>query len=92
MSMELKCNSMGALCALGTFEINGIQADEEDFGEHYDTNPELAEDYCCYNMKFFSKPATQEVLDKYGITLQEYHEVCDKLDEELSFGNCGWCE
>lgn len=90
--MELKCTSMGALCALSEFEINGINAKEEDFGEHHDANPELAQDYCCYNMKFFPKEPDPFVLVKYGITTEEYNEVCRKLDEELSFGNCGWCE
>lgn len=89
--MDLICNSYGSLCSLGTFEINGIAAKEEDFGEHHDTNPELAEDYGCYNMKFFAKEPTPDVLFKYNITESEYDEVCKKLYEELSFGNCGWC-
>ena len=90
--MELECNAYGSLCGLSNFRINGIEAEEEDFGEHHDHHPELAEDYCCYDMKFTAKEPDPSVLLKYGITTEEYNEVCKKLDEELSFGNCGWCE
>lgn len=90
--MRLICESYNALCSLMNFEVNGIKAEEKDFGEHHDIQPELADDYACYNMKFIPKPATQEVLNKYNINVDEYNEVCNKLDEQLSFGNCGWCQ
>ena len=90
--MKLVCKAYSSLCELQDFEINGIKAYEEDFGEHYDVDEENADPYCCANMKFVAKPATQEVLDKYKISTDEYNKICEKLDEELSFGDCGWCE
>ena len=91
MLLFFKCKSYVSICALETFVINGIDADYEDFGVKEDINPAIAEEYGCGNMKFISKPATQEVLEKYNINADDYGEICRKLDEELSFGQCGWC-
>jgi len=89
--MELKLTFLSALCSTGEFEINGIDADIDDFGEKCDRSPETAEDYSCGDMQFTPKLATQEVLDKYKINLTEYNEIANKLEEGLSFGCCGWC-
>ena len=89
--MKLKVKSYNSLCALSEFEINGIDAEEKDFGRHEDTNPNISEDYGCGNMKFISIPATVGVLKKYGINSKEYEKVCKILDKHLSFGNCNWC-
>ena len=79
------------MCALEKFNINGIQAYYEDFGTKKDINPNGAEPYGCGDMEFIPKPYTQEILDKYQITTDDYNEVCNKLKDELSFGYCGWC-
>lgn len=42
-------------------------------------------------MPFESISPTQEVLDKYHISVDEYNEIAGKLAEELSFGCCEWC-
>ena len=89
--MKLECKAYNSLCKLEVFTINGIEADENDFGEHYDVGWYSAENYCCTNMKFFSQLPTTEVLNKYNITVDEYKEICEKLDKELSFGACSWC-
>lgn len=91
MMIIFECKAYSALCELEEFNINGIQADYEDFGTKKDTDPENAEPYSCGNMEFLPKPPTQEVLDKYNITTDDYIEVCNKLTDELSFGCCGWC-
>lgn len=88
--MKLEMETYSALCSLSTFTINGIDAEVEDFGRQHDADPDHAEDYCCGDMRFFPKPATQSVLDKYNINITEYNEICEKLDC-LSFGSCGWC-
>jgi hypothetical protein len=89
--MQLEFKVYGALCAISTFVINGIDADSSDFGDHGDRSPETAEDYCCGNMQFIRSPSTPAVLAKYGITEDEYAEICEKLETGLSFGRCGWC-
>ena len=88
MKLEIKC--YGALCSLEIFKINDIDAYEGDFGDKEDIDRDNAEDYCCGNMQFIPKPATQKILDKYKINVDEYNKVCEKLDV-LSFGSCGWC-
>lgn len=88
--MKLKIKCCKCLCELDEFEINGIKADYKDFGTLEDNSPELAEPYCCGDMLFTPKLATQEVLNKYKINADEYNKVCDELDC-LSFGSCGWC-
>jgi hypothetical protein len=81
----------GSLCATENFEINGIKADSDDFGHGCDTNPDAAEDYGCGNREFIPEPSTEEVLQKYGITEDEYRQIGFDLKEKLSFGACGWC-
>lgn len=89
--MTLHLSFFTALCETREFEINGIKADHEDFGEKYDHDEDSAEPYGCGCMEFDPKPATPWVLEKYGITPQEYDEVCRELRKGLSFGSCGWC-
>ncbi len=80
-----------ALCECAQFEINGIQADYNDFGVKCDTEPSNEPYYGCGNMQFFPRLSTQELLDKYKITVDEYKEIAEKLAEMLSFGCCGRC-
>ena len=79
-----------AFCYLKFFEINGIMAKEEDFGKSEDISPETAEPYGCGYMKFLPKECDQKVIEKYGITEEEYDQICEELDC-LSFGCCGYC-
>lgn len=89
--MELICEPYGCICSLETFIINGIQASYEDFGDKEDQAPDKAEEYGCGDMEFIPKLPTQSVLDKYHINVDEYKEICNQLEEKLSFGYCGWC-
>lgn len=89
MTLELKIAD--CLCWASTFIINGQQADSGDFGSHYDADHENAEEYGCGNKVFEREPPTASVLTKYGITVEEYHEIAAKLEEGLSFGRCGLC-
>lgn len=81
----------GSLCELQTFIIDGQNADKEDFVNQYDHDMCNAEEYGCGNMQADVIPATQSILDKYGITLDEYNEIAYELSKVLSFGRCGWC-
>lgn len=89
--MTLELEVYKALCETSKFIINGIYADYDDFGEKYDRCPGRAEPYACANMQFTRYSPKKEVLDKYGITEAEYEEICDELENKLSFGCCGWC-
>ncbi len=89
--MKLDLTFGSALCYTPTFEINGVGAASEDFGEQYDRSPETAEDYGCGGMRFTRIPPTPEVLTKYGINLAEYSLVAGQLEVGLSFGSCSWC-
>ena len=89
--MKLSLRFGDYLCCTHGFNINGVNARSDDFGEQYDESPEEAEDYCCGNMVFKPRTASPDILEKYGITEQEYNEIAKKLEEGLSFGPCGWC-
>lgn len=88
MKLKLKCYD--CLCSLEVFEINDIKADYNDFGTKEDVDSYNAPDYGCGNMQFTPKLATQKVLDKYQITIDDYKKICEELDC-LSFGHCCWC-
>jgi len=89
--MQIEFKVYRSLCEMKTFIINGVRADYGDFGSKQDESPETAEDYACGDMRFTRKPSTPDVLSKYGITEKEYADVCEKLEDGLSFGCCGWC-
>ena len=90
--MKYYIKSMHALCSLDrASRINGHSVDMGDFVVQYDHSPEIAEDYSCGNMQADVIPATQKVLEKYGITLDEYNEVANEIADKVSFGCCGWC-
>jgi hypothetical protein len=91
VNVKLDLKIFSALCSTKRFTINGISADSSDFGSQTDEDPENAEDYGCGDMRFRSTVASNAVLEKYNITADEYKEVCEKLEEGLSFGSCGWC-
>jgi len=78
-------------CSCETFTINGQDADSSDFGSTVDMDPENAPDYGCGNRIFVPQMPTEEVLEKYSITLKEYAEICEKLKDMLAVGECGWC-
>lgn len=89
--MKLEIEPCSACCFLKVFKINGIKADSSDFGHQEDVDETNAPDYGCGNMQFISKHATQDVLDKYDITVEDYNEILNELDRCLSFGYCDWC-
>lgn len=77
-------------CYTTKFMINGVKASQEDFGEHYDRDGDN-EEYGCGDMQFTKNPSTNEVLEKYQINEEQYKEVCERLEDGLSFGCCGCC-
>jgi len=72
------------------YQINGIQIELDDFGSGHDVGSGCGE-YCCSNYEFKCNRATQKILDKYKISLDEYNELAEHLENELSVGECHWC-
>ncbi len=89
--MKFEHEVYSAFCSMSKFIINGIHAEESDFGEKYDRDSENAKNYACGDMQFTRVDAKPEVLAKYGINEKEYSEVCDVLESDLSFGSCRGC-
>ena len=91
--MKFIAVAYGALpCALAVFQINGKDADAEEFGESYDACPAAAEPYGCGD-RIFSKheaPAAG-VCECYDITEEQWREVAEELESTLHAGACGWC-
>jgi len=90
--MTLEIKSYSSLCELEVFRINGVKAEYEDFGTKEDRDKDHAEPYCCKDMRFIGREPTNEVLKKYSITREDYATIVQRLEESLSFGQCGWCE
>lgn len=79
-------------CSLEEFTINGIEADQSDFGCMDDTDTESAEPYGCGCMEFIPDVEPAEgVLEKYNITQKEFIEIQEMLKDKLFVGACGWC-
>ena len=89
--MKLEIEVYEALCSLSTFIINRVEAEEDEFVDKYDHNPEDAEDYGCGNMEADIIAPTKEVLERYNISPEEHEEIAGKVAELVSFGSCGWC-
>lgn len=89
--MKLEIGFGKCFCCISSGTINGVGIEEKDFGSHEDKAPDKAEPYGCGDMQFERVQSTKEVLDKYSITEEEYEQICDKLQDGLSFGYCGWC-
>jgi len=90
--MTLELEVANSFCVPVTFRINGIEAVYNDFGDKFDESPEESpEEGGCGDMRFERKDSTSEILEKYDIKQVEYDQVCEQLEEKLSFGECNWC-
>lgn len=89
--MKVELEVYDALCETKVFKVNDVDADWCDFGDKFDHDRENAEPYCCGDMRFVAGTATQAILDKYKINIDEFNQICEMLSDKLSWGNCGWC-
>lgn len=91
--MKLEIKEAAYYCEPEKFIINDIEADSSDFGEKKDMRPDLRPPYGCGDMQFipYEQP-TKDVLERYHINEDEYHEICDKLVDIISIGRCCLCE
>jgi hypothetical protein len=96
---DIVVKPFGALpCAAEVFTIRGIKADLDEFviigeeGGCHGCAEGTCDGYCgCHGMYASAIGATQKVLDKYSITLDEYNKITDLLEDEFAVGSCGWC-
>jgi hypothetical protein len=88
---EYEAVAFDCLCEMRVFTVHGVNARREDFVEQYDRDPRNAPEYGCGDMQATIIPATERVLKKYDITLEEYDKVAEDVAKKLSFGRCGMC-
>lgn len=88
MTLEIK-PFHGLPCELEVFTINGINADVDDFGKVIFNHGSCMENEC--GCEFQYKLPTDDVIAKYGITLDEYGEITSELNDKLYVYRCGWC-
>lgn len=87
--MELEIKTYQSLpCSEEKFFVNGIKACLEDFGE---VDVEGIGGYRCKLLGFKAKMPTSEVLTKYDLSVDEYKELVEKLDDVFNYGYCRWC-
>ena len=90
--MRLELEIFNVLCATENFSINYVEADKDDFGEIKDIDfRKRSSKHGCGNSKFITKEPHPDVLEKYAINQSEYYQVCQELENKLSFGNCNFC-
>lgn len=75
-------------CSFKTFTIDGKKASRDDFGNVITSG--LPKDGTC-GCYFKPKMPTEEILEKYNLTLKEYSDICEELEEKSYVGSCGWC-
>ena len=79
-------------CSLEVFTINDQSADVDDFGTCRDTWRAMAEPCGCGRMEFIPDMANaNKCMAKYGITLEQFYDICDELKSKLYVGQCRWC-
>lgn len=96
----IKIVPYGALpCEAQEFSIGKVAADKSDFGYNsdvgsfdYEYGEWDDENWACADNQFVPhETVDQEVLQKYGISEQEYRQIQDRLASEFCVGGCGWC-
>ena len=88
----LDITGMDAYCdADVTLMVKGKPADVEDFGDGRDIEPNQAPLGGCGHYFFEVWEESPEVLEKYGLTVEEYDEIGFWLQRCLTIGFCDWC-
>jgi len=90
--MEYTAKVFPYLCSLRVFIINDIKADQDDFITQRDEGYDIYNNFGgCYNMKAEPKESSQDILNKYNITKDEYYTIAEDISNKLSFGECDYC-
>lgn len=88
----MSARTYDCLCGCHDFIVKGKEAYLDDFGMMKDFSPEKADEYGCGDTGFDYHPAFPEVLEKYGITEDEYNRICEVLSKNLYVGCCSLCQ
>lgn len=83
---------VGMPCYAKIFNIGDQKAYQDDFGHKEDTLYWMAEPYGCGFCEFIVKEPTNDILNKYDITEEDYEKIAEALKEELFVGGCSLCE
>jgi hypothetical protein len=84
-----ECKQYHALpCELELFKVKGKDAKQEEF---VICSSESDDNYGCSSHTAHAKMPTEEILQKYNLSLKEYGTVATAVAVELTFGGCGWC-
>lgn len=91
--LKIKVEVCEAYCEGSVATLNGQEIDLDDFGYFKDNNPRRKPDgFGCGDRCFLTyKTAEPGVLEKYGITEEEYALIRKKLHKELHIGRCDMC-
>lgn len=85
----------GLPCELEIFRVKKVRcADKDDFGSSREFGKKKPYEWepVCVNRKFVPRTRPKAgVLEKYGITLDEYHEIGAALKDILCVGECSLC-
>ena len=79
-------------CSLKVFTINGQDANVSDFVDTIDDDSANAPQWGCGNRCFHANlKLALKTMKTYNLTLEQFIEICEKLEDVLHVGSCGWC-
>lgn len=99
-TIEIK-QDMAFPCHLEIFKINGINADEDDFGDNndhyqsYEDDDNGNENACqCHYFEANREPENiKKCIEKYNLNSEkDYLEICNLLEDTLYVGHCALCD
>lgn len=92
LNVELDVESAPCVSVLyAGVQVNGYEYSFIDFGRYVSTDEFRTYEQGCLNVNFVAKPVTLDMLDKFGITVQEFDLICAKLAEG-NVTKCTQCE
>ena len=90
--MDIEITRKEKICVVDDLIVDGIHFDIHDLGTQTDICPEKASRGGCGKSVFiFKAHPKKKVLDKYGISEQEYGRICRTISKQLYIGKCDNC-
>ena len=79
-------------CELSTFAVNDMEAETCDFVSCYDHDQDSAAEYGCGDLRADVKEVSTDILEKYEITAEEFHDIAGQVVKALAVGFCCLCQ